>query len=95
MVKIATRSGNETADVTPELAVALSAAMGGEPSTQGFASGALARNSHTGTQTEAKRSSPMPAASPIPPASALPVASPIPPPPATSVPKPAVIRRPD
>ena len=41
MVKIATRSGNETADMTPERAVALSAAMGGEPSTQGFASGAL------------------------------------------------------
>jgi hypothetical protein len=85
MVKIAAQPGNETADVTPELAAALNTAMGGEPSIQGFASGPLARNSNTKTQPEAERASPMPAASPIPPPSALPAASPIPP--AMSVPQ--------
>jgi hypothetical protein len=84
MVKIAAQSGDETADVTPELAVALSTAMGGDPGAQGFASGALAQNSDPETQPGAERPSPMPAASPMPKASALPAASPIPP--ATSLP---------
>ncbi len=85
MIKATAQSGNETADVTVERAVALNKAMGGEPSAQGFAAAVLARSSHTETQPEAERASPMPAASPMPPASALPAASPIPP--ATSVPE--------
>ena len=81
MVKIAAQSGDETADVTPELAVALSVAMGGEPGApgaQGFAAGALALSSDKETQPKAERSLPMPAASPMPQASALPPASSIP-----------------
>ena len=94
MIRIPVQSGDETADVTPEFAVALNRAMGGEPGAQGFAAGAPARYSPTVTQPEAQRASPMPAASPLPPASALPPASPIPP--ATSVPespRPHALRR--
>jgi hypothetical protein len=94
MAKRDAPSGNETADVTPEFAVALSRAMGGEAGTHGFASMALARNGHAETEPRAERLTPMPGASPMPLASELPPASPVPP--ATPLPasqRPQVLRR--
>lgn len=82
MVKIADGSGDRSENVTPELADALSVALGGEPArgAAGFAFNGLGGHPHTGPSARGgERLPPIPAASPIPPASALPAASPIPP----------------
>jgi hypothetical protein len=78
MAEISSRSGDETADLTPKLVAALASAIGGQPDSEDPRSEQPAGGAQGKREGQPPSRFSIPGASPMPSASAVPAASPIP-----------------